>query len=66
MKGEVAEGKWFERLPGEDKTFKEIMEKYLAEQSSKKYSEERDRSSLTHLRPFFGNYLLRDITSRLI
>ncbi|MGA2956684.1 MAG: tyrosine-type recombinase/integrase [Thermodesulfobacteriota bacterium] len=66
VKGQIAEGKWFERPPGEDKTFKEMMEKYMAEQSSKKSSEERDRSSLTHLRPFFGDYLLRDITPSLI
>lgn len=36
VKGEIAEGKWFERLPGEDKTFKEMMEKYLNEYASKR------------------------------
>ncbi len=66
VNGQIAEGKWFERPPGEDKTFKEVMEKYMAEQSSKKSSAERDKSSLTHLRPFFGDYLLRDITPSLI
>jgi hypothetical protein len=28
LKGEIAEGKWFEKLPGEDYTFAELMEKY--------------------------------------
>jgi integrase len=66
VKGEIAEGKWFERLPEEERSFGEMMEKYAAEQSSKKSSEERDKSSLTHLRPFFGGHLLKDIGSRLI
>jgi len=67
VKGEIAEGKWFEKLPGEDRTFKELMEKYMAEHSApKKASTERDRSSLTHLLPFFGEFLLEDITQRLI
>lgn len=67
IRGEVAEGKWFERLPGADKTFREMMEKYMAEHSEpKKASAERDRSSSTHLLPFFGGFLLGDITQRLI
>jgi integrase len=31
VKGEIAEGKWFERLPGEDKTFHEMMNKFTVE-----------------------------------
>jgi hypothetical protein len=31
VKGQVAEGKWFDRLPGEEKTFKEMMDRYKAE-----------------------------------
>ena len=31
LKGEIAEGKWFEKLPGEDYTFSELMDKYLEE-----------------------------------
>jgi hypothetical protein len=29
IKGEIAEGRWFEKLPGEEKTLREMMEKYL-------------------------------------
>ncbi len=29
--GEIAEGKWFDKLPGEEKTFKEMMDRYKAE-----------------------------------
>ena len=29
VKGQVAENRWFEQLPGKDKKFKEMMDKYL-------------------------------------
>ena len=65
--GEIAEGKWFERLAGEDKTFREMMKKYMIEHSMpKKESSERDRSSLTHLLPFFQNYALTEVSPKLI
>ncbi|MDX9823279.1 MAG: site-specific integrase, partial [Syntrophales bacterium] len=35
IKGEIAEGKWFERLPGKDFTFRELIEKYLSDYSSR-------------------------------
>jgi DNA-binding FadR family transcriptional regulator len=28
LKGEIAEGKWFEKLPGENYTFEDLMNKY--------------------------------------
>jgi len=31
VKGQVAEGKWFERLPGEDKTFEDMVRKFAEE-----------------------------------
>jgi integrase len=65
--GEVAEGKWFEKPIGADKTFQEMMERYMNEHSlPKKASSERDRSSLTHLLPFFGSTLVSEITPKLI
>ncbi len=65
--GEIAEGKWFDRLPGEERTFKQMMERYMAEHSTpKKASSKRDRGSLTHLLPFFGSYTISEITPQLI
>ena len=65
--GEIAEGKWFDRLLGDERTFQQMMERYMAEHSTpKKASSEKDRSSLTHLLPFFGSYTISDITPRLI
>jgi hypothetical protein len=67
IKGEIAEGKWFERVPEEERTFKEMMEKYMAEHSEpKKTSSEPDKSSLTHLLPFFGDHLLSEITTKVV
>jgi integrase len=63
IKGEIAEGKWFEKLPGENKTFKEMMERYMVEHSKvKKASTERDKASLLHLSPVFGEMILKGIS----
>jgi len=67
--GEVAEGKWFERLPGEEKTFREMMEKYLVEHSARnkaKTSHIRDKSLANHLLKYFGDLNLVEITPKLI
>ena len=67
--GEVAEGKWFERLPGEEKTFREVMEKYLIEHSPKKSKKQyiRDKGIFeNHLLPYFKDHLLPEITSDLV
>jgi len=62
---EVAEGKWFERPRDEEKTFGELMEKYMDEHSVlKKRSTSRDTASLKHLLPFFNNYTLTVLAQR--
>jgi integrase len=67
VKGEIAEEKWFEKLPGEDKTFRDLMEKYMEEHSKpKKKAWKRDEVSLSHLNPFFGEYDLMEITPSII
>ncbi len=66
-KGQIAEGKWFEKLPGEDHTFQEMMERYMEEHSRpKKASSERDEASLKRLSPFFGSRLMAEITPQQI
>lgn len=67
--GEIAEGKWFERLPGEEKTFAEMMEKYLREHSAVNKAPKssiRDRSLADHLTDSFGSLTLVEITPNLI
>lgn len=63
----IAEGKWFEKSPETEKTFKEMMDRYMEEYSKpKKTSSWRDEASLKHLLPFFGNYGILEIAPSLI
>jgi len=64
--GEVAEGKWFEKLPGEEKTFREMMEKYLNEYASKKVSEKSFRGYAKKPISYLGDYLLSEVTPKII
>jgi integrase len=67
--GEVAEGKWFEKLPGEEKTFREMMEKYLTEHSARNKASSshiRDKSLKKHLVQHLGDLTLAEINPKLI
>ena len=69
LKGDIAEGKWFEDLEGDHKTFRELMDKYMAEYSAinkAPRSYERDKGLRKHLDPVFGNMVLTEITPRQI
>jgi integrase len=69
VKGEIAEGKWFEKIPGEDRTFKEMMERYMTEHSARNKapkSQRRDKSLRDHLVSYFGELTLAEITPSLI
>ena len=66
---EIAEGKWFERLPGEEKTFRQMMERYLTEYSSQNKapkSHVRDKSLADHLIRDFGGLTLAEIRPKYI
>jgi len=59
--GEIAEGKWFERLPGEEKTFGGMIAKYLKEHSARNKtpkSHDRDKELANHLIISFGDLIL--------
>jgi integrase len=64
--GEIAEGKWFERLPGEDKTFREMMERFESEYFSNLASFRACKSYVKGLVAFFEGYTLSEITPSLI
>ena len=66
IKGEVAESKWFERLPGEDKLFTDLMDKYLVEHASLKASARSFRGYAKRLSSFFGSHTLTEITPSLV
>lgn len=65
VKGQIAEGKWFVRFPGEDKTFKEMTEKFIRDhipiRSKKPYG-----SNLKTLTNFFGDCSLSMITPKTV
>ena len=63
---EVIEGRYFERLPGETRTFREMMEKYREEYLSGLPAGRTCASYINGLIAFFGNYTLKEITPRLI
>jgi len=69
LKGEIAEGKWFERPPGEGYTFKDLMEKYMVEYSAVNKaasSHKRDKSLVKQLVSSFGDDYLNEITPAMI
>lgn len=69
LKGDIAEGKWFEHLEGEDNTFNDLMDRYMKEYSAinkAPSSHLRDKGLEKHLRRFFGDRFLTQITSKMI
>ncbi len=68
VKVRIIEGKFFDVLEEKDRTFEEMMNRYMVEQEKKKAlsSHIRDRGSLGHLLPFFGEKVLSEITPKMI
>jgi integrase len=67
IKGQIAEGKWFDVLEEEERTFNDLMERYMREHSKpKKKSWLRDEISISHLKPFFGSSTLQEIRPEMI
>ncbi|MEW6682958.1 MAG: tyrosine-type recombinase/integrase [Nitrospirota bacterium] len=65
----IAEGKWFERNPNQDKTCRQMIERYLNEHSkcNKAHtSYVRDKSLSNHVLAFFGDRPLAEIRPQLI
>lgn len=69
LKGEIAEGKWFEAPQVEAYTFKELTDKYLTEYSAVNKaasSQRRDKSLFDRLNKTFGRYDVAEITPAMI
>jgi integrase len=69
LKGEVAEGKWFEQEPGAGYKFNDLADKYMIEYSAVNKaasSHKRDKSLFKNLRGTFGEYYLTEITPAMI
>ena len=65
-RGQVAEGRWFDTLPGDEKTFKEMMDRYKAEYLPLKSHPKKYESLISSLVSFFGSYRVSEITPSLI
>jgi integrase len=67
VKGEIAQNKWFQRLPGEDRSFRDLMEKYLSEHSVPNKAATtalRDQSLAKRLLEVFGDMTVTAIGRR--
>jgi site-specific recombinase XerD len=66
---QVAEGKWFEKPVGADKTVRELLEKYLQEHSARNKAVKsyvRDKSLAGHLNRFMGDCVVTELTPRVV
>lgn len=67
--GQIAEGKWFEQAPGEEKTVRELLERYLQEHSARNKtpsSYRSDQCAQAHLVKAFGGHTLVALRPSLI
>ncbi len=64
--GEIEEGRWFQKLPGEEKTFNEMMDKYLKEHVVKLRSERSFRGYVKNLKSHFGSFFISRISPMMI
>ena len=68
VKVQIAEGRFFETREERERTFGEMMDRYLKERAVLKApkSHQRDRQALNHLRPVFGDMVLAEIAPKLL
>jgi integrase len=65
--GQIAEGKWFEKPIGSDKTVRDLLNKYLAEYSARNNTpktQERDKITVKTFNRFFGDVTLTAISPK--
>lgn len=66
VKTEIAEGKWFDKLPGNDMTFDELAELYETEELKHTKSYGSVTCYFKGLRKYFGKYRLAEIDDQFI
>ncbi len=68
IRTEIVEGNYFEKLVGRNKTFNDMMEKFVKEHAPKVSSsmQRSYTSSLKHLIPFYGDSNLLSISPKMI
>ncbi len=68
IRTEIVEGKYYEKPIGSDKSFKDLMERFMKEHAPKVSTNMRIsyKTSLKHLNLYFGKYNLLAITPKMI
>lgn len=69
VRGQIAEGKWFEREPGEEISVNKLLDRYLADHSKPNKAAttaRRDKSLAAHLRKHFGHLMLTQVRPSVI
>ena len=69
VRGQIAEGKWFERVLGDEKTVQELLERYLEDYSAPNKApgtHRRDKSLSAHLVHAFGSFQLTTVRPALL
>ena len=68
IRTEIIEGKYFEKLAGNNKTFMDMMDKFMKEHAPKVSNNTQTSytTSLNHLIPFFGESSLLSISPKMI
>lgn len=64
VKGQIAEQRWFEHRPGENRTIRQMLERYLQDHSAPNKApgtHRRDKSLVDHLMRAFGDRSLRQV-----
>ncbi|MCC2641295.1 MAG: putative Integrase [Nitrospira sp.] len=66
VKAQIIEGRFFEKPEEESRTFSELMDRYSTEHAARRANSRRNGTSVTHLRAYFGNPKLSQITPKHI
>ena len=64
---QITEGKWFESLPGEERTFSEMMTRYMEGYSAintAPSTHRRAKSTVKHIERYFGDFIVADIRTK--
>ena len=68
IRTEIVEGDYFEKLVGRNKTFKDMMDKFMAEHAPKVSvsTQSSYATSLKHLNPYFGESNLLSVSPKMV
>ena len=66
VKVQMVEGRFFDKSKEQERTLRELLDRYLSEHAARRANYRRDRTSVKNLNKFFGNPTLDQITPKRI